>query len=169
MTLLCTSVLALLLLPLSLSCNSSRLPQVAENYPLLRIDLDNSRENVTTLLKNSSCPKLRLKLRSCASSNNTDFVSILFKLTCRMKHLKLPQLDRVITSVLNSIRCSCPEDSTEGRITTKLKKRMTARRRRANKERRNQRETKELCRAEAMMAVMTECFEILNAQRAAGR
>lgn len=169
MPLLCISVLALLLLPLSLSCNSKRLPQdVSRDYDIVRTDLDNSRGNVTLLLKNSSCPILRHKLRSCASSNNTDFVSILHILTCRMKHLKLPHTDSLITSVLSSIKCSCSEKPTEGRTTAKLKKRTTARRRRENQERRNQRETKELCKAEAIMAAVTECYEMLNAWESMG-
>lgn len=165
MTLLCSSLLALLLLPLSLSCNSKRLPQeIRRQYGTVATDLDNSRENVITLLKNSPCPKLKQKIPSCTSTNNTDFVSILHRLTCKMKHLKLPHVDQLITAVLNSIQCSCSEKPTEGPTTKKSKKRSTARRRRENKESKIQKETKKLCRAKAFMAAMTECYEMLNAQ-----
>uniref|UniRef100_A0A4W6D0R6 Interleukin-7 n=1 Tax=Lates calcarifer TaxID=8187 RepID=A0A4W6D0R6_LATCA len=146
MPLLCISLFALLLLPLSLSCGSKRPPEEVSNdyMVIVQTDLKNTRENITALLHNSPCPSLRHNLRRC-TSDTEKIVSNLHNLTCRMKSLRLPNTDRLAMSVLNSIRCPCLERPTkEPNLKMKTKK------------------TKNLCKAKEILSNMTECYEMLN-------
>lgn len=150
MPLLCISLLALLLLPLSLSCDTKRSPEeVSSDFmATVQTDLDNTRENITTTLQNSSCPELKHKPHSCVP-NGTDFVTTLHKLTCKMKKLGSPT-DGLVTSVLSSIRCPCPTKGPKDR----LKKRGTSIRQRN--------ETRKLCKVKEILSTMTKCYEMLN-------
>uniref|UniRef100_A0A3Q3IUG2 Interleukin-7 n=1 Tax=Monopterus albus TaxID=43700 RepID=A0A3Q3IUG2_MONAL len=164
MPLLCISLFALLLLPLSLSCNSKRPHEEVRNYYMVFVKtyLDNTRENITTLVQTSSCLKLNPKLPNCASSPNiSSVVSTLHSLTCKMENLGLPHTDRLVTSVLNSIHCSCVEKPTK-EPSVKRRRRKTTRRQRSNEQKKNKRETRKLCKAMVILSAMTECYEMLN-------
>lgn len=164
-----TSLLTLLLLPLSLSCKSKRLSQDirSDYYIIVRTHLNNTRESVTTALQNSTCPELRHKSRNC-TSRNADIVNTLHLLACKMKHFGLSLTERLTTSVLNSIRCFCPEKPTR-ESAPELKKTTTASRQRRTEQRRSQREARKLYKIKAHLAAMTECYEMLNAQESADR
>lgn len=162
MPLLCISLLALLLLPPSLSCVSKRpAKEIRDDYMgIVQVDLDHTRKNITTELQNTPCLDRKEKLPNC-TSENVNLVSTLSTLTCKMKNLGLPYTDRLTAIVLNSIRCTCRERPTrEPRV--KLEKR-TATGQRNNEQRRIRRETRKLCRAKEMLSNMIECYQILSA------
>ncbi|KAM3593864.1 uncharacterized protein V6R79_024006 [Siganus canaliculatus] len=108
MPLLCTSFFTFLLLPLCLSCDSKRpLLEVVRQYmATVRIDLHNTRESITPMLENVSCRAPKHKMRNC-TSNNTDFITGLHNLTCKMKNLNLAITNRLSRSVLGSLQCPC--------------------------------------------------------------
>lgn len=147
MPLLCISLLALLLLPPSLSCNSTAQDLHDKHLEIVLVDLDNARENITSLLRNVPCQDYNLP--NC-TSENISLVSTLFRLTCKMKNLGIPHTETLTTSVLDSIDCSCER---------RLRKRTAT-----GQKRNEQRRIKKLCRAKAMLSNMTECYQILNAQ-----
>lgn len=154
MPLLCISLLALLLLPPSLSCNSTTQDLHDKHLEIVLVDLDNARGNITSLLRNVPCQDYNLP--NC-TSENISLVSTLFRLTCKMKNLGIPHTETLTTSVLDSIDCSCERSTKNPKV--KLRKRT------ATGEKRNeQRRIKKLCRAKAMLSNMTECYQILNAQ-----
>ncbi|XP_056290682.1 uncharacterized protein LOC130206652 [Pseudoliparis swirei] len=159
--LLCISLLALLLLPLSLSCYSKRPHQeVRDDYRVIvQIDISNANRNIAALLHNSSCPVLKQKQHNCIS-NNMVVVSTLHLLTCKMKSLNISQTDGLTTSVLNSIRCPCLRKPTKEPNVKSKRRRATKQRR--NKQKIRRRETKKLCRAEAILSSMTNCYQMLN-------
>nr|AMQ81674.1 interleukin-7 [Trachinotus ovatus] len=157
MPLLCISLLALLLLPLSLSCVSKRPPaEVRKDYmEIVEIELDNTRGSIMALLHNSSCPELKQKLRRCTDTTNV--VTTLHFLTCKMKNLRFSHTDGLAMSVINSIRCPCLGKPTN-EPSTRSK---TATRQRRNDQRKSK-EIKNLCKAKAILSTMTECYEMLN-------
>uniref|UniRef100_A0A8C5GZN3 Interleukin-7 n=1 Tax=Gouania willdenowi TaxID=441366 RepID=A0A8C5GZN3_GOUWI len=158
---LCSSLLSLLLLPLSLSCDTKRLPgEIRNDFPIVQTDLDNARESVSLVLQNSSCPPQKHKPRSC-TTDNTDLVRTLHTLTCKMKHLRLPVTDGLVTSVLISIRCPCHEKTKES--TTKSERR-TETRQWMPEQRKKRREARKLCKAQTLLAAMSECYQMLNSQ-----
>uniref|UniRef100_A0A8C2XDH4 Interleukin-7 n=1 Tax=Cyclopterus lumpus TaxID=8103 RepID=A0A8C2XDH4_CYCLU len=162
MPLLCISLLALLLLPLSRSCDSKRPHQeVRDDYSIIiQTDITNANRSIATLLHNSSCPALKQKQHLCMSDNVQVVVSTLHLLTCKMKNLNISQTNGLTTSVLNSIRCPCLEKPTkEPNVRSK---RRTATRQRRNKQKIKKKETKKLCRAEAILSAMTNCYQMLN-------
>lgn len=161
MPLLCIRLLALLLLPLSLSCDSKRHPkEVGDDYRLIvQTDLNNANGIIATLLQNSSCPALKHKLHNC-TPDNLDVVSTLHILTCKMKNLNINQTNELVTSVLNSIRCPCLGKPTK-EPSVKLKKRTVSRQRR-NVQKTSKRETKKLCKAKAILSAVTKCYQMLN-------
>uniref|UniRef100_A0A3B4ZCA4 Interleukin-7 n=1 Tax=Stegastes partitus TaxID=144197 RepID=A0A3B4ZCA4_9TELE len=168
MPLLCISVLVLLLLPPSLSCDSKRpAEKIQEDYMrIVEVDLNNTRDSITTLLRNVPCPVLKDKPPSCTSENVT-LASTLYTLTCKMKNLGLLHTERLTMSILNSLHCRCLERPTK-EPKVKLKKR-TATGQRGTEERKSRKETRKLCRAQAMISNMTECYLILNSLLAAMR
>uniref|UniRef100_A0A3P8RPU2 Interleukin-7 n=1 Tax=Amphiprion percula TaxID=161767 RepID=A0A3P8RPU2_AMPPE len=165
MPLLCISLLALLLLPPSLSCNSTKSAgEIIKDYDgIVEVDLDNTRRDITTLLQNSrtACRTQDYHLPNCMAQG-VNLVSTLSTLTCKMRHLGLPLTDRLTEFVLYSICCSCREKPTK-EPKVKLKKR-TATGQRRNEQRRIKKENRKLCRANAMLSNMTECYQILKAQ-----
>ncbi|KAL6097996.1 uncharacterized protein ACO6RY_13402 [Pungitius sinensis] len=160
MPLLCISFLALLLLPLSLSCDSERPhKELQEDYKLVvETDINNANENIANLLQNSSCPALKHKLHNC-TADIREFVSSLHLLTCKMKKLSISHTDGLVSSVLNSLRCPCLEKPTK-EPTVRLKKRTATRLRR--NQRKTRRDRKKLCRSKAILSAMTRCYQILN-------
>uniref|UniRef100_A0A3Q3NIV4 Interleukin-7 n=1 Tax=Mastacembelus armatus TaxID=205130 RepID=A0A3Q3NIV4_9TELE len=163
MPLLCLSLLALLLLPLCLSCDSKRPPEeVRIDYiVIIQTDLDNTRESITTLLQNSSCSELKHRIRSCTSSNVTNVVSTLHIVTCKMKTLRLSHTDGLVRSVLRSIHCPCLEKPTK-EPSIKLRKRRRTRRQRRNEQKKSKREIKKLCKAMVILSTLNECYEMMN-------
>lgn len=149
MPLLCISLLALLLLPPSLSCNSTKpAKDLHDEYiDIVHVDLDNATRSITSLLLNVPCQDYNLP--NC-TSENISLVSTLFRLTCKMKNLGIPHTETLTASVLDSIDCSCERP---------LRKRTAT-----GQKRNEQRRLKKLCRAKAMLSNMTECYQILNAQ-----
>ncbi|KAG7525791.1 hypothetical protein JOB18_031851 [Solea senegalensis] len=159
MPLLCISLLALLLLPPTLSCGSKRPHEEIRNdyMAIVQTDLNNTREKITALMPSSSCPALKHKLRSC-TPNITNIENTLHILACKMKNLRLSHTDRLAVTVQYSIRCPCPEKSTkEPSLTSR-----PARRRRRNQHNKNK-EIKKLCKAKVLLSTVTQCYEILNA------
>uniref|UniRef100_A0A3B4TJW4 Interleukin-7 n=1 Tax=Seriola dumerili TaxID=41447 RepID=A0A3B4TJW4_SERDU len=158
MPLFCISLFALLLLPLSLSCDSIRPPEEVRNdyREIVQIELDNTNGSIMALLHNSSCPELKRKLRRC-TSDTANVVSTLHFLTCKMKNLRFSHTDGLAMSVINSIRCPCLGKPMK-EPNTKLK---TATRQRRNEQRKSK-ETRNLCKAKAILSIMTECYEMLN-------
>uniref|UniRef100_A0A3B4XF29 Interleukin-7 n=1 Tax=Seriola lalandi dorsalis TaxID=1841481 RepID=A0A3B4XF29_SERLL len=144
--LFCISLFALLLLPLSLSCDSIRPPEEVRNdyRGIVQIELDNAVRHQF----------LRSKLYRWVMTN---VVRTLHFLTCKMKKLRLSHTDGLVGSVINSIHCSCLEKSMK-EPNTKLK---TATRQRRNEQRKSK-ETRNLCKAKAILSIMTECYEMLN-------
>lgn len=163
MPLFCISLLVLLLLPLSLSCDSRSPPSQVKSFYLtiVRTDLDNTRETIATLLQNSSCPEEQRKPRSC-TPNNPDFVGTLLNLTCKMKKLRLTHTERLASLVLNSIQCPCLEKPTE-EPSVRLKRRRTTRRKR--NEQRKGKANRKLCKAKEILSSITECYQMLNSQQ----
>uniref|UniRef100_A0A3Q1GQE0 Interleukin-7 n=1 Tax=Acanthochromis polyacanthus TaxID=80966 RepID=A0A3Q1GQE0_9TELE len=157
MPLLCISLLALLLLPPSLSCNSTRpASEIIKDYIIVQVDLNNTRSTVTTLLKNSQTTCQDYHLPNC-TAQGVNLVRTLSTLSCKMRHLGLPLTDRLTEFVLYSTRCSCERPTKEPKV--KLKRTETGQRR--NEQRRINRK---LCRAKAMLSNMTECYQILKVQ-----
>ncbi|KAF3703469.1 hypothetical protein EXN66_Car019157 [Channa argus] len=78
-----------------------------EYMAIVQTDLDNTREHITALLQNSSCTKIR-KPRNC-TLNITNVVGNLHSLTCKMRKLDLFHTKRLVSSLLASVRCTCPE------------------------------------------------------------
>lgn len=160
MPLLCISLLALFLLPLTLSCDSRRsLQEVERQYSsIVQTDLGKARESIATLLQNSSCRDH--KPHGC-TSNSRDFVSTLLKLTCKMKKLRLPHTEKLESNVLNSIQCPCPETPTKD-PNLRLRRRRTTRQKRNGQGRRK--EKRKLCHAKAILSSMTECYQMLRSR-----
>lgn len=152
MPLLCISLLALLLLPLSLSCDSIR-PPSRDNWLIVQTHLSNANKTITALLKNSSCPALKHKLPICTP--DVDVVSTLYTITCKMENLSLSLTNQLVSTVLNSLQCHC---------LTKTTKEPSVTRRRRNEQKTSRRETKRICRAEAFLSAMTKCYQMLNAR-----
>lgn len=157
MPLLCISLLALFLLPLSLSCISDSSRVQGDYWEIVQVDLDNTKEGIMASLRNSSCH--RCNIRRCAS-DPANVTSTLHDLTCKMKNLRISDTEGLIMSVINSLGCPCPGKSTK-EPSVKLR---TATRRRRNEQRKK--EKKKLCRAKAILSNMTECYQILNTLRA---
>uniref|UniRef100_A0A8C6P652 Interleukin-7 n=1 Tax=Nothobranchius furzeri TaxID=105023 RepID=A0A8C6P652_NOTFU len=143
MTLLCLSLLVLLLLPLSLSCNSSKIPTEVLS-PFVQELLRNTRERVTTLLQNSSCLERRHKHLSCIA-DKANILKILLRQACKMQSLELSDIERLASNVQTSIDCPCPEKDL-----------------RQNRHNKSKSETKKLCIAKAFLSSMTVCYEMLN-------
>ncbi|KAM8822763.1 uncharacterized protein AB9W97_005012 isoform 2-T2 [Spinachia spinachia] len=160
MPLLCISLLVLLLLPLSLSCDSKRPPkELQEDYKMIvETDINKANENISNLLQNSSCPALKQQLHNC-TADIREFVSSLHLLTCKMRKLSTSPTDEVVRSILNSLRCPCLEKPTK-EPTERLKKK-TAKRPRRN-QLKTKREPKKLCRSKAILSAMTRCYQMLN-------
>lgn len=157
MPLLCISLLALLLLPLSLSCDKRRSQEDIKNdYMTLKTHLSNKKSDITTLLQNTSCKEPRHRLPSCASSS--DVVSTLHNLTCKIKNLRLSHTDELVGPLLFSIHCQCLERPTKRPNNRRTMVAVTRKRR--NEQKKNK--TRKLCRAEAILSAMTECYQILN-------
>lgn len=161
MPLLCISLLALLLLPLSLSCDNKRTPKEVKNdyTPVVQPVINNVNVIITTSLQNSSCPALKHRIRGCTVENE-DIVSTLHSLTCKMRilNLNIYHTHLLITTVLNSVRCPCHEKPTK-------EPSMGLRRRKATRKRRNNQKKKEIkkrCKAEAILSAMTNCYQMLN-------
>ncbi|XP_029698273.1 interleukin-7 isoform X1 [Takifugu rubripes] len=72
MPLLCISLLVLLLLPQSLTCDRNQLLRdAAELYnAIVKTDLDNTRENISASLQEISCPQLRFKAENCTPNTS---------------------------------------------------------------------------------------------------
>ncbi|TMS09157.1 hypothetical protein E3U43_014704 [Larimichthys crocea] len=162
MPLLCISLLALLLLPLSLSCGNKRSQEDVRNdyMAIVKTRLENTRESVTSAVQNLTCPRERKhKLPNCTS--NVDVVTSLHNLTCIMMYLRLDHTDRLASSVLNSIRCPCLERPTKQPSVRSKRRRATTTRQRRNEHKKSRRQ-KKLCRAKAILSKMTVCYQILN-------
>ncbi|KAM7390646.1 hypothetical protein PAMA_008706 [Pampus argenteus] len=162
MPLLCISVLALLLLPLSLSlsCGSKRTSaEIGGHYTFLHPVFNNTKGSIASLLQNTSCPELK---HNYSCKPDTDVVSILHTIACKM--MNLSYTEGLANSVLNSIQCPCPKKPTRPPNMTQPnvksnEKRTATRRRRRNEERKRRRE---ICKAKALLSTMTECYEMLN-------
>ncbi|XP_068160245.1 uncharacterized protein [Antennarius striatus] len=153
------SFLALLLLPPSLSCESKRPLEIRNKYlAIVQTDLENTREEIATLLQNSSCQGLQYNPCNC-NSTNIDSMRALHKLTCKMRNLSLFITDGLTTSVLNSIGCPCVERPTKDNKVMK-KKTTAAVQRRTEKEK--SRRIIKLCKGKVILSAMTECYEMLN-------
>uniref|UniRef100_A0A3Q0R4B4 Interleukin-7 n=1 Tax=Amphilophus citrinellus TaxID=61819 RepID=A0A3Q0R4B4_AMPCI len=144
--LLCISLLVLLLLPLSLSCDTQQPSHCLAVTDRTVYGLLLSLKRLTSLLQS--------------------FVNVLHTLTCKMKNLQLSYLNEdvgraLIRSVLSSVLCSCPEKPTK-KPNVNSKRRRAATRRRRNDRTKKGKETRKLCRAKAILSAMTECYEMLN-------
>lgn len=160
MPLLCISLLALLFLPPSLSCNSTRpAGEIKRDYDIVQVDLDNTTRDITASLLNRPCKTQDYNLPNC-TAQGVNLVSTLSTLACKMRHLGLPLTDRLTEFVLYSTQCSCHERRTKD-PKGKLKKRTAT-----GQKRTEQKKIKKLCKAKAMLSNMTECYQILNAQSA---
>lgn len=158
MPLLCISLLALLLLPLSLSCDNKRTPkEVKIDYMFVQPTINNANGIITTLLENSSCPALKHRIRGC-TVENADIVSTLHSLTCKMKNLNISHTHLLVTTVEHSVWCLCHEKPTK-EPSMVLRRRKAARKRRNNQKKK---EIKKLCKAEAILSAMTNCYQMLN-------
>ncbi|RVE58911.1 hypothetical protein OJAV_G00199050 [Oryzias javanicus] len=156
MPLLCISLLALLFLPPSLSCNSSRANVLRDNFRAVEETLLNSAtRNISALVSNFSCHLRRPKLENCtANKNEANIVNTLLILACKIQNLGLSQTKVLGGSIRASIDCQCPTKSPDGEH--KRKKKVTRRRRNAKRMR------KKLCKANAILLSMRQCYEILN-------
>ncbi|CAJ1082385.1 interleukin-7 [Xyrichtys novacula] len=164
MPLLCIRLLALLLLPLSQSCESQRPPtEVRDDYmAIVQTLLIKTEENIATLLQNSTCPELRHRPQRCSGSQNQqDVVSTLHTLNCEMKNSKSAVTEKLARDIGQSIRCSCPERPTKTPNVTSKRKRSAKGEGRRKEHRKSKRERK-LCKAKVILSHMTECYEMLN-------
>ncbi|KAF3836045.1 hypothetical protein F7725_028603 [Dissostichus mawsoni] len=111
------------------------------------------------MLQNSSCPSLKHRIRGC-TVENADIVSTLHSLTCKMRILNLNifHTHLLVTTVLNSVGCPCHEKPTK-EPSMGLRRRKAARKRRNNQKKK---EIKKLCKAEAILSAMTNCYQMLN-------
>lgn len=157
MPLLCISPVALLLLPLALSCNRA-LKDLSKDYSnIVKKDIDLTKTGITASLlqNNSSCIEMIHKPHNC-TSDDTDVVRTIHKLICRMKHQKLNQTQDLVSTVLHSLDCRC-----EKRHSNEKSRRHLMERRAANRQ-----QTKKLCKAEAILSAMTVCYEMLSVEAA---
>ncbi|MEQ2292023.1 hypothetical protein AMECASPLE_018931 [Ameca splendens] len=154
MPLLCINLLVLVLLPLSLSCDSQNLPiEDQQNFlALVRTHMDNTRENITDELQNLSCLELKHKPPNC-TTEKADFVETLLIQACEMQSLRLQQTKDLAKFVQTSLECPCPKKPTKD-PSVKSQKRMA----------RNpgKKHIKKLCKAKAILSCMTLCYEKLN-------
>ncbi|KAK2859342.1 hypothetical protein Q5P01_003962 [Channa striata] len=99
--------------PKSMFTPSKSLPgDIQGDYiAIVQTDLVDTRNSTTALLQNTTCT-LSHKPRNC-TSNITNVVSNLHSLTCKMRNLELPHTNRLVESVLGSVRCSCPAKPTQ--------------------------------------------------------
>lgn len=140
MPLLCISLLALLLLPLSLSGGSKRPP--SHHWYFIQTHLDNANDSTTTLLQNQnkSCTRPKSKVPNCTPDGN--FVRTLCNLTHKMENLNLTgKVPLLVKHVLVSL--DCPDNPDK-----KTKRTKSVRRR--------------LCSAKAFLLAMTNCYQMLN-------
>lgn len=158
MPLLCISLLALLLLPLSLSCNTTLSNELRDNMQLvLKVHLDNTNDSIEASLQSSTCSAQHRRLPNCMNSD-ADVVNTFNNLTCKMKKLDVPEVKDLVEEVQGSLKCIC-----QIKPTTKPKRRRrTVTRRKRNKQKINKKEARKLCRAKAILSAMTVCFEKLN-------
>ncbi|KAK5850167.1 hypothetical protein PBY51_014438 [Eleginops maclovinus] len=147
MPLLCISLLALLLLPLSLSCDNKRtLKEVKNDYTVVRTVIYRANWNITNFLQKSLCPALKQRIPHC-TADNVDIVSTLHNLTCKMKNLNITETYHLVTTVLNSVRCPCHEKPAKEPSMVLKRKNY---------------EKKRHCKAEAILSAMTNCYQIMN-------
>ncbi|XP_074550168.1 uncharacterized protein LOC141807851 [Halichoeres trimaculatus] len=160
--LLCISLLALLLLPLSLPCDNQRSPtEVSEAYSaIIKTLLSNTKENFTTRLQNTTCPELRQKPQNCTGSPNQDFVSTLHALSCDMRHLNLSETAQLAKYVLQSIQCPCHQTQNLTKVSNMVSKENAKEGRKKQKKHKGKR--RKLCRAKVILSSMTKCYEMLN-------
>ncbi|XP_020568363.1 uncharacterized protein LOC105356670 isoform X3 [Oryzias latipes] len=113
MPLLCISLLALLFLPPSLSCNSSKANVLRENFRAVgKTLLDNAKKDINASLSDFSCLSLKKKLPGCtANPNEANSVNTLLILACKIQNLDLPQTNLLAKTIQGSIDCPCPTKS----------------------------------------------------------
>ncbi|KAF6722899.1 hypothetical protein FQA47_014863, partial [Oryzias melastigma] len=111
--LLCISLLALLFLPPSLSCDSTRANVLRDNFRAVdKVLLNNAIKNISASVSNFSCRLLRPKLQNCtANKSETNIVNTLLILACKIRNLDLSQTNRLGGSIQASINCQCPTKS----------------------------------------------------------
>ncbi|KAM4543827.1 uncharacterized protein V3H82_021675 [Fundulus diaphanus] len=156
MPLLCISLLVLVLLPLSLSCDRKTPAEVRDRFSeTVETYMSNTRENLTS--ENHSCDKVKHKPPNC-TTENPDIVGTLLLQACEMMGLRLPQTKALATVVQDSIDCPCPKGSTKG-----VRPSMRPTRRRTTGSREEKRK-KKICKANAILSSMTVCYQKLNSQ-----
>uniref|UniRef100_A0A3Q3VU44 Interleukin-7 n=1 Tax=Mola mola TaxID=94237 RepID=A0A3Q3VU44_MOLML len=146
------SLLALLL-PLSLSCDSKNpLTDVAENYKtIVQTDLERS---VSNSIYFSISFTILHKMETLSFT--------LHKLACKMETLGLSQTQRLASSVIHSIGCPCL-CKTVSLDTLKCAGNMV-RKRRQDEKKKLKRRINRLCRTQAFLSAMTECYEMMNSR-----
>ncbi|CAG5895803.1 uncharacterized protein ACNS7B_023509 [Menidia menidia] len=152
MPLLCISLLASLLLPLSLSCETKRSQrEVGDHFQtIVQTHLDNTRENISISVGNN-CTAKKYPLPNCRS-DRPDFSSTLLKLACKMHNLQIPHTEALVETIQLSIGCPCPSKATkDSPLSPRKRKRAT-------------RQMRKLCRAQAILSSMTGCYQMLNVQ-----
>lgn len=159
MPLLCISLLALLLLPLSLSCNTTLSNELRDNMQLvLKVHLDNTNDSIEASLQSSTCSAQQRRLPNCMNSDAQDVVNTFYNLTCKMKKFDVPEVKALVEEVQGSLKCICQIKPT----TEPKRRRRTVTRRKRNKQKISKKEARKLCRAKAILSAMTVCFEKLN-------
>ncbi|XP_077410832.1 uncharacterized protein LOC144040486 [Vanacampus margaritifer] len=160
MHLLRITLLLLLLLPLASSCSSQKpLADLKEDYrDILETDLNDAKERIATLQRNTSCTEDTQRVQTCTPTN-TDFVGIIHNLTCHMWKIRLNHTEDLVTSVLDSIECTCSlKPSGEHKVRSKRRRTAMA----ENHKRKINRQTKKLCKVTAILSSMTRCYWMLN-------
>ncbi|KAM7370041.1 hypothetical protein PAMP_011327 [Pampus punctatissimus] len=120
---------------------------------------DIKKGSIASLLQNTSCAELK---HNYSCTPDTDVVSILHTLACKMMKLRLSYTKGLVKSVLLSLRCPCTEKLTREPNVKSNERRTATRRRRNEQNKKRRRETKTLCKAKAILSTMTECYEMLN-------
>uniref|UniRef100_A0A3P8VDU3 Interleukin-7 n=1 Tax=Cynoglossus semilaevis TaxID=244447 RepID=A0A3P8VDU3_CYNSE len=159
MPLLCISLLVLLLLPQTLSCEGKwPAEDVKSNMVIVQTHLNDTWENITASLS-KNCSNLKHKFPNCTpdirgqvSDNSLSLrdkvVETIHNLTCSMTKLGLSQTEKLSKAVLNPIRCPCGKSA-----------KIQRRRKRRNE---HHKTTRKLCKAKAILSSVTQCYEILN-------
>lgn len=158
MPLLCVRcLLALLLLPLALSCDQQKPRTVIASSEILKQDLDGAKTSINASLHNRTCPKPRRRQQDC-TSNNVDEVHVLLEQACKMETFGFAATERLTDTLIYLIDCTCEDLPTRAPRSRRRKRTTTP----AARTRRLSPELRSLCKVKVILAAMTECLEMLR-------
>ncbi|XP_078147540.1 uncharacterized protein LOC144543490 isoform X2 [Centroberyx gerrardi] len=135
----------------ALSCDSEVKPRsITDDYEfLVSGDITVAERNITMMLQNSTCPKLKHMPPNCTQDNN--IVHSIYNMTCKLQDLNVTT--PLTNTVLSLLGCNCPvRTQTTAQLIIPMR----------HPKRKEKRKVKKLCKAKAILTTLTTCFQMLS-------